>query len=162
MTPLVLYALAFAGLAALAGALLAAGRAPFALRLALAAATPWLAFAVWQAARPPAGWPASAQPPQDAAFVSGVARVPSAGDPGEIDLWVEPAGATRPRAYRLPYSPALHQQLLAALAAQRRTRGNVRLLVRQPARSGGGRGRLRSGMRGTLTFVSARLPAKKG
>lgn len=156
MTPLVLYALAFAGLAALAGVLLGAGRVPFLLKLGVAAATPWLAFAVWQAARPPIGWPEAAQPPQDAAFVSGVARLPTLGDPGEIDLWLEPPGSNRPRAYRLPYSLPLHRRLLAALAAQRQTHGELQLLLHRTPHTGAGGTQSRS-----LTFVRARLPAKK-
>jgi hypothetical protein len=157
MTPLVLYALAFAGLSALAGILLSARRVPFLARLSVAVATPWLAIAVWQAARPPGGWPKAAEPPQGAALVSGVARAPTAGDPGEIDLWVEPPGALRPRAYRLPYSQALHRRLAAALAAQRATHGGLRLLVGRSRRSG----RRGAGGHHSLSFVQARLPAKR-
>jgi hypothetical protein len=160
MTPLVLYALAFAGLAALGGLLLAWTRAPFVARLAVAAVTPWLAFAVWQAARPPIGWPDHTQPPEGAAFVSGVARPPSAADPGEIDLWLQPAGADRPRAYRLPYTPELHRKLAQALAAERATHNGVRLLVHRAA-VGSGQGQNVRTHRASLGFVAARLPTKQ-
>lgn len=155
MTPLVLYAVAFAGLAALMGAMLAVPHVTFLARFGISVATPWLAFAVWQAARPPIGWPESARPPQGAALVSGVVRAPSTGDPGEIDLWLQPPGADRPRAYRLPYSPALHRRVAAALAAQRASRGSVRLLVRPATVAGSSR------RQGSLRFVPARLPAKR-
>jgi hypothetical protein len=157
MTPLVLYAIAFAGLSALAGVLLSVNRVPFLPRIAVAVATPWLAIAVWLAARPPAGWPRSGQPPQGALLVSGVVRPPSLGDPGEIDLWVEPPGATSPRAFRLPYSRPLHRRLIRALASQRATHGGVRLLVQRNAHASPGRGPAHRG----LGFVEARLPTKQ-
>lgn len=153
--PLVLYAVAFAGLSTLTGLLLAPTRVPFPARLALAAATPWLAFAVWQAARPPIGWPESSRPPKGATLVSGFVRNPAPGDAGEIDLWLQPPGATRPRAYRLPYSRALHRTVAAALAAQRATHGGLRLVV-QPTSGGSS---ARTGGAG-LRIVEARLPAK--
>jgi hypothetical protein len=155
MTPLVLYAIAFAGLAALTGLLLAARRVPFAARLVLASATPWLAFAVWQAARPPIGWPESSRPPHGATLVSGFVRTPAPGDAGEIDLWLQPPGATRPRAYRLPYSRALHRAVAAALSAERATHGGLRLVV-QPTRVGSSSRKAGAGLR----IVEARLPAK--
>jgi hypothetical protein len=157
MTPLVLYAIAFAGLSALAGVLLTANRVPFLARLAVAVLTPWLAIAVWLAARPPAGWPRAAQPPEGAMLVSGAVRAPSLGDPGEIDLWVEPPGATRPRASRLPYSRALHRRLLRALASQRATHGGLRLLVQHDPQTSSGRGSTHH----TLGFVAAQLPTKR-
>ena len=155
MTPIVLYAVAFAALSTLAGFLLAVRRVPFAARLAVSLTTPWLALAVWQAARPPIGWPEAARPPQNATLVSGFVRTPVAGDAGEIDLWLEPPGSNRPRAYRLPYSRALHHVVAAALGALRATHGGVHLVV-QPT-TGGASSRLRTG---GVRIVEAKLPAK--
>jgi hypothetical protein len=157
VTPLVLYALAFAGLAALAGALLSMNRVPFLARLPLAIATPWLAILVWQAARPPIGWPDSARPPQGATLVSGVVRTPSPGDAGEIDLWLEPPGSTRPRAYRLPYSRELHRRVASALAAQAAAHQGQQLVVQQLTRSGNAASQKRKSLR----FVQASMPEKK-
>ena len=162
MTPLVLYALAFAGLAALGGLLLATTRVPFAVRIVVVVLTPWLAFAVWQAARPPIGWPDHTRPPEGAAFVSGVARPPSPGDPGEIDLWLEPPGSNRPRAYRLAYTPALHRKLAAALAAERATHNGLRLLLHRAAHPHRrGDGQTTTVHRDSLGFVAAQLPTKQ-
>lgn len=155
MTPLVLYALAFAGLSILAGCLLAAKRVPFLARVAVCVATPWLALAVWHAARPPAGWPKPAQPPAGATLVGGVVRTPVARDPGEIDLWVQPQGALRPRAYRVRYSPELQRRLIAALAAKHATHDGLRLVVQNNDRAP----RHPNGHR-TLRFVSGELPTK--
>jgi hypothetical protein len=155
LTPLVLYALAFAGLSILVGCLIAAKRVPFVARFAVCVLTPWLAFAVWQAARPPAGWPKAAQPPAGGTLVGGTVRTPVLGDAGEIDLWVEPPGAQRPRAYRLPYSPELQQRLIAALAAKRATHDGLHLVVQS------GSGPQHGSRHGGLRFVSAQLPAKR-
>jgi hypothetical protein len=156
VTPLVLYAVAFAGLSTLGGFLLAATRVLFAARLGVALATPWLALAVWQAARPPIGWPESATPPRGAAFVDGFVRTPAAGDRGEIDLWLQPPGAIRPRAYKLPYSPELHRRVTAALGTVRATHGGVRLQVQSPHGGGGGPKGAHA-----LRFVKQTLPTKR-
>lgn len=122
-------AIVYVALAGLVCALVARNRAPFLGVALVCAVAPIFAFAVWQAAQPPTGWPASASPPRDAAFVWANIREPDqlADDRGEIDLWLVPAGAAQPRAYRLPYSRQLHQ---AAQRAMDATRGGMRLGVR--------------------------------
>lgn len=122
-------AIVYVALAVLAASVVAGVRAPFSVRLLVVAAAPAVAFAVWQAAQPPTGWPATAKPPKDAAFVWASIREPDrvTQDAGEIDLWLTPPDAARPRSYRLPYTRQLHQQAQQAMEA---TRGGVRLRVR--------------------------------
>lgn len=127
---MILLAFVYVALAALVCALIAKNRTPF-LGLALVCAVaPIFAFAVWRAAQPPTGWPAAAKPPMDSAFVWANIREPDrlAKDAGEIDLWLIPAGADRPRSYRLPYTRQLHQQ---AQQAMQLTRAGTRVGVRQ-------------------------------
>lgn len=89
---------------------------PLAARVPLIVAAPWVAFAAWHLAQPSPGWPAPRKPPRDSVFVAGVVREPDPAtkDRGEIDLWLTPPGASRPRAYRLPYTRQLHEQVQQA------------------------------------------------
>jgi len=107
------YAGCFLALAALAGLAAASGR-HWLLRLPLLAATPLLALGVWWQLSTRDGWPAGAQPANGSAFVAGLVRSPTPGDAGAIYLWTQPPGTTTPRAYRLPYSPALERQVARA------------------------------------------------
>lgn len=64
------------------------------------------------------------------------------GEPGAVFLWVRAPGQQRPRAYRLPYSKALHRE--ADQAGQRRAAGTPQTGVRverdaQRADGAGGR-----------------------
>lgn len=108
-------ALVYAGLVALFLAAIAGDRLGLIPRTVMIVVVPALAFAVWQTSRPPAGWPTSSTP--HGTLVAGVVREPEPGDPGEIDLWLIPPGAVRPRAYRQPYTRRLHRQLVAAMRA---------------------------------------------
>lgn len=92
-------------------------------RAAVIVVLPALAFAIWQAARPPTGWPAVATPPKTAGFLWAYVREPDAltHNRGEIVLWLAPPNSDEPRAYRMPYTRQLHKQ---ALAAMRATKGS--------------------------------------
>lgn len=117
---MILLAVIFFGLAAIWLALITGNHLPFVVRAVAIYLVPWLAFAIWQAAQPPTGWPTSAKPPKSARFVAGTVREPNEveHDLGEIDLWLVPAdGPGQPRAYRLPYSRQLHEQIVAAMRA---------------------------------------------
>ena len=89
-------------------------------RIAAVCVIPALAFAVWQAAQPPTGWPATGSPPQGQ-LIGGYVVEPDAltHNPGEIELWLVPSGSPRPRSYRIPYTRRTHEQVMAAMAAAR-------------------------------------------
>ena len=110
-------ALVYFGVAALGCALLGGLATRVWARAAVIVVLPALAFAVWQAAQPPTGWPAVSHPPKQAQFQWAVVREPDqlSGDRGEIDLWLTPPDSARPRSYRLPYSRQTHKQVEAAL-----------------------------------------------
>lgn len=133
-------ALAYTGLAVIAGATLAARRAPLLARSAVILCVPALAFAVWQAAQAPSGWPTTAAVPKNAEFLWGDVHEPSQidHDPGWIALWLRPPGSDRPRAYRVPYTRQTHQLVAAAEQA-----------VKQHGRVGVQR--VQHGSRGTAT-----------
>lgn len=93
-------------------------------KVVLAVLIPAFGFAIWPLSRPLTGWPTDAAPPKSAQFISGVAR-----EPVEIDIWAVPDGADQPRAYKLPYTKQLHQQLERAMKA---TKAGQAVGVRQP------------------------------
>jgi hypothetical protein len=139
------YAGSFLALAALAG-LAAASGSRWLLRLPLLAATPLLALAVWWQLSQRDGWPTSARPTDGSAFVAGVVQSPAPGDAGAIYLWAQPPGSAKPRAYRLPYSPGLEQQVARAAAAARRGIPIAMRTKRTTGRKG------QHGQRGALRF----------
>jgi hypothetical protein len=115
----ILLAIVYFGLAAITLALLTHEALTLGTRVLMIVCLPAVAFAVWRAAQPPTGWPALAQPAKQAQFQWGIVREPDqrSHDPGEIDLWLIPPGATQPRAYHLPYTRQLHKQVQAATKA---------------------------------------------
>jgi hypothetical protein len=128
-----LLALVYFALAALGLLVVFAGKTPVLAKATAAVVIPVFAFAVWQAARPPTGWPATGTP--SGQLVAGYVQEPDAlsHTPGEIDVWAVPEGATRPRAFRLPYSRALHEQTLQAMGQVKR---GVRVGVAKRVKSG--------------------------
>jgi hypothetical protein len=115
--------LVYAGIATLGGLLLTRRQPGWRTRAAVIVALPALSFALWQAAQPPQGWPTSGVQPREAGFLWGVIREPDpqTNDPGRIFLWLD-TGASRPRAYSLPYTRQLHRQVQAALDATKKGR----------------------------------------
>src|SRR5262249_39814150 len=65
------------------------------------------------------GWPVGRRPPEGSEFVASLVRAPAPGDPGAVYLWAQPPGATKPRAFTLPYSPGLEQQVAHAAHAEK-------------------------------------------
>jgi hypothetical protein len=114
-----LYPACFLALAVLTGLVVASGR-HWALRLPLLAATPLLAIAVWWQLAQRDGLPSDSHLADGSAFVAGVVQAPTLGDAGAIYLWVQPPNSTTPRAYRLPYSRQLEQQVGDAAKAAKR------------------------------------------
>lgn len=83
---------------------------------------PTFGFAVWLALETYRGWPAELQPPAESVFVASLVEEPTADSPGRIYVWLVPApshawilayhpGSAEPRAYTLPYSRSLHEQV---------------------------------------------------
>jgi len=116
-------ALAFAGcflaLALLAGLVAASGR-HWLLRLPILAATPVLAVAVWWQVSQRDGLPVGGRPPDGSSFVAGLVSPPSPSGPGAIYLWTQIPGANAPKAFKVPYSPSLEQQVARASAQARK------------------------------------------
>jgi hypothetical protein len=85
-------------------------RAPFIV------CTPALALALWLGKPNPAGWPSTAGVPKQAGLLwaSVTEPDPASADPGRIYLWLD-TGHKAPRAYSLPYTRSLHQQVQRAL-----------------------------------------------
>lgn len=132
-------ALVYVGLATIVGATLAVNRAPLAAKAVVIPVSLALGFAVWQAAQPPTGWPATATPAKNGQLVGGFVREPDrlSHDRGEIDLLAVPPGFDHPRLYRVPYTRQTHEQLQMALAAAKR---GVRVGVKMVKRPKGERG----------------------
>lgn len=91
------------------------------------------------------GWPADQAPPARFRFVAAEVREPdgSIGYRGEIFLWAAPLDdpAAPPRAYRMAYQAALHEELVKArerAAAGRPQMGERRGGMAGPGQPGGG------------------------
>ncbi|MBV8597747.1 MAG: hypothetical protein JO017_02890 [Actinobacteria bacterium] len=89
-------------------------RAPFVVL------APALALGLWLGRADPAGWPTLSGIPKQAGLVWAqiVEPDPATADPGRIYLWLD-TGKPSPRAYSLPYSRPLHEQVQKALQAIR-------------------------------------------
>lgn len=95
-----------------------AGSASWWRRAPYIVCAPPLALALWLGRPDPAGWPSSAKVPAHAQLVWAVVDEPDAavGDRGHVYLWLD-VGAAAPRAYVLPYSRKLHDQVQKAMSA---------------------------------------------
>lgn len=109
-------------------------------------------FFVWQALATFSGWPTHQKPPARSVFVQAVVNEPDpqTNDPGSIYLWLVPltkpgsplgyqSNGNEPRAYYLPYSEALYQQVLKAQQQQKKGHGQP-VIVQSARRHGGVRG----------------------
>jgi hypothetical protein len=156
------YAGCFLALAALTG-IAATGRASWLARIPLLAATPVLAIAVWWQLTQRDGWPMSSKPANGSVFVAGVVESPTPTSAGAIYIWTQPPGTNTPRAYRLPYDPALEQQVASAAHA---SRSGVRVAIRTNRTSHKARATLGQQAGGTrLRFYRlprSGVPAKSG
>lgn len=111
------------------------------LKLPVVVGTCAFTFAVWDALGSFDGWATVREPPARALFVSAVVDEPDA-----IYVWLiaplEPGvlgyrpRAGEPRAFRLPYTRQLHEQVERG---SRLTRKGRHVELRKPARRGGGR-----------------------
>jgi hypothetical protein len=132
-------AAAYAVLALAFGWAIATGRGHWWSRLPFIVCAPALAIALWQAHLVPAGWPTTRHVPAQAGFLWADVHEPDPlhADPGHIYLWLD-VGGPRPRAFTLPYSRRLHEQVEQAM---RRVRRGLPVAVSRPRpRAGGPRG----------------------
>jgi hypothetical protein len=132
------YAGCFLALAAVTG-FAATRRGSWLARLPLLAATPVLAIAVWWQLSQQSGWPRGGRPVNGSVFVAGVVESPTPTNRGAIYLWAQPPGTSTPRAYKLPYSRELEQQVANAAHAAKRG-GRVGIRADAPKRKGRGSG----------------------
>jgi hypothetical protein len=154
-------AFAYAALVIGVGWTLAAGgdwrrRAPYVVL------APAVALALWLGRPNPAGWPTAAAVPAHAALQWALVDEPdpAAADPGRIYLWLD-VGSRAPRAYALPYSRSLHEQVQRAL--KRVARGQSVALGRSRARAARGRQQSSPGKRSVIRFYphpAVTLPPK--
>jgi hypothetical protein len=99
------------------------GTASWRRRVPYIVCAPPLALALWLGRPDPAGWPSSSRAPKLSQLVW--AQIdepdPAVSDPGHVYLWLD-VGDTAPRAYVLPYSRRLHEQVQRALKAVKQGR----------------------------------------
>ena len=144
------------------------------LKLPLIVVTPLFMFLVWSALDSFTGWPTRSELPPRSYFIAATVSEPEpGGEGGAIRVWVIPPSGrggpfaydpdrSRPRAFELPYSRALHRQVQAANAM--RARGEeVELRVSPEARQDGSRAARGKGARGSArsghgAFRAYRLP----
>ena len=93
------------------------GGARWLRRIPFIVGAPALAVALWLGRPDPAGWPNSGRLPAHADVVSALVREPdpARADRGRIFVWLD-VGQSAPRAFELPYSRRLHEQVQRALA----------------------------------------------
>jgi hypothetical protein len=107
-------------------------------RAVYAVCAPLVALGLWLGRPDPAGWPSRAAMPAHAQLLWAQVKEPDAAlaDPGRIYLWVD-LGAKAPRAYSIPYTRPLHEQVQRALTAlQHGTPVGVARSAAGPRRSG--------------------------
>jgi hypothetical protein len=95
-----------------------AGGASWRWRIPYIVCAPPLALALWLGRADTRGWPSTASVPAHSSLVSAVVDEPdpSTGDAGRIYVWLD-VGGSAPRAYSLPYSRRMHEQVQRALTA---------------------------------------------
>jgi hypothetical protein len=154
-------AFAYAALALGYGWILAGGgdwrrRAPYVVL------APVVALALWLGRPNAAGWPTAASVPAHAMLQWALVDEPdpSTADPGRIYLWLD-VGSRAPRAYALPYSRTLHEQVQRVL--KRVAHGEPIALGRSRTRAARQRRQSSSGRRSVIRFYPhppVRLPPK--
>lgn len=131
---------------------LAHAKGRWGLKLFLTGVVTVFSLETWHALDSYAGWPAREAMPQRALLSSAIVREPnpSKNDRGAIFLWVVPLGqddpgpfaydpvSGEPRAYKLPYSRAMHEQTAAAMKAMRDGRPILIERLGKPGEEGDG------------------------
>ncbi|MDN5862695.1 MAG: hypothetical protein L0H19_04520 [Salinisphaera sp.] len=127
MNESVLYlCLAYAGLGVVVLGLNIYSRWPLWVKLGTIAAVTGLYFLTWQSLQGIQGWPAHDTLPRHFIFLASSVHEPNkeTGNPGVIQMWVTPITADdqpsrRPRAFAVPYTKALHQEIEQARKGMR-------------------------------------------
>jgi len=123
---------------------------------------PGIYFLHWSALHAIKGWPVDRQLPVNFQLLAADISEPAQNKNGKgyIHLWIRTRDAQHPRAYQLPYSRSLHQQIHDA--RQRMENGHVQLGYIRDERERGGGAAIGGGKK--LEFRSRRLrhlPPKK-
>jgi hypothetical protein len=140
-----------------------AGGSAWKWRIPYIVAAPALALGLWLAKPDPAGWPTRAHLPAHATLQWAVVDEPdpATASAGRIYLWLD-VGSAAPKAFSLPYSRPLHEQVQRAL--QRLQHGQPMGVERSTAtRRGGRRSNTATGLRSVIRFYphpAVRLPPK--
>lgn len=123
---LIYLCLAYAALGVLVLGLNIYSRWPLVVKLATILLVSGLYFVTWQALQGLQGWPTQDAMPQRFILLSTSVHEPNktTGDAGVIQLWVTPIGpddqpSRRPRAFAVPYSKDLHQEIAEAKRGMR-------------------------------------------
>jgi hypothetical protein len=153
-------AAAYAVLALGFGWLLAGGTS-WKLRAPFIVAAPTLALGLWLGRPDTSGWPSAAHIPAHSALQWAVVDEPdpATADPGHVYLWLDVGGAA-PRAFTLPYSRSLHEQVQRALKSIQHGRS---MAVARSAAGSRRRSKASSGQGGSVHFYRhppVRLPPK--
>lgn len=113
--------LAYAGLGVVVLGLFIYSRWPLWVKFGTIAAVTGLYFLTWQALPGMMGWPARDELPERFIFLASSVHEPNktTGDPGVIQMWVTPITeddqpSRRARAFAVPYTKALHQDIVEA------------------------------------------------
>jgi hypothetical protein len=116
------------------------GRGAWWLKLGAIVVTCGFTFAVWNALDSFSGWPTDQRPPARALLVSSTVDEPKAiyvwlVAPARSDVFGYRPDKAAPRAYRLPYSRELHEQVTRGAALAKK--GRPVELMHQPHGTGG-------------------------
>lgn len=101
------------------------------IKLPIIIGIPLLAFVIWSALNSFSGWPTANKPPIRSLFISAIIDEPNVqqNDNGAIYIWLIPEqkpnilsyqpSFQEPRSYKFPYSRKLHEEVQAAINAQK-------------------------------------------
>ena len=139
-----------------------AGGPSWKLRMPFIVAAPALALGLWLGRPDTSGWPSDAHIPAHAALQWAVVDEPdpATADPGHVYLWLDVGGAA-PRAFALPYSRSLHEQVQRALKSIQH--GRSMAVGRTTSAAARRRSKASAGQGGTVHFYrhpTVQLPPK--
>lgn len=115
----VFFPLAFLAIAACLGWILAKAKGHWAPKVVLVAIAAGSSIGIWFSLQDVEGWPVSGPPPETFEMHCALIREPTPAEPGMIYLWATPdhgrSEKREPRAYAIPYSKPLHEEMSKAM-----------------------------------------------